>query len=171
MKDTLDLVFARVPTPPGELTHEYEIFDGHRLVPIWEYLLAHPRLDLIQLNRRMRWLSAGPYGNRAGDVLLLSRSGLQLPIDQRYYFSAPYHSWHGSASMQDSHIPLIVARKDYPGAKLKKLVDAIGGAEPSQLALVPIVRSLLLSEPPAAPAAPPASPGSDQSMTPAAKSQ
>ena len=175
MKNTLDLVFARVPTPPGELTHEYEIFDGHRLVPIWEYLLAHPRPDLIQLNRRMRWLSAGPYGNRAGDVLLLSRSGLQLPIDQRYYFSAPYHSWHGSASMQDSHIPLIVARKDYPGTKLKKLVDAIAGNEPSQLALVPIVRSLLLSEPPAtpvpAPAVPPASPGSDQSTTPAAKSQ
>jgi hypothetical protein len=108
-------------------------------------------------------------------VLLLSRSGLQLPIDQRYYFSAPYHSWHGSASMQDSHIPLIVARKDYPGTKLKKLVDAIAGNEPSQLALVPIVRSLLLSEPPAspvpAPAVPPASPGSDQSTTPAAKSQ
>ncbi len=119
----------------------------------------------------MRWLSAGPYGNRAGDVLLLSRSGLQIPIDQRYYFSAPYHSWHGSASMQDSHIPLIVARKDYPGDKLKKLVDAIAGNEPSQLALVPIVRSLLLSEPPAAPATPPASPGSDQSTTPAAKSQ
>ncbi len=38
MKNTLDLVFAREPTPPGELTHEYQIFDGHRLVPIWEYL-------------------------------------------------------------------------------------------------------------------------------------
>ena len=70
MKDTLDLVFAREPVPPGQLTHEYEIFDGHRLVPIWIYLLMHPRPDLIQLNRRMRWLSAGPYGNRAGDVLL-----------------------------------------------------------------------------------------------------
>ena len=40
MKDTLDLVFARVPTPPGQLTHDYEIFDGQTLVPIWEYLLA-----------------------------------------------------------------------------------------------------------------------------------
>ena len=127
----------------------------------------------------MRWLSAGPYGNRAGDVLLLSRSGLQLPIDQRYYFSAPYHSWHGSASMQDSHIPLIVARKDYPGAKLKKMVDAIAGAEPSQLALVPIVLRAAAFRAvrrtyrscPRNSAAPPASPGSDQSTTPAAKSQ
>ena len=171
MKDTLDLVFARVPTPAGQITHEYEIFDGHKLVPIWEYLLAHPRPDLIQLNRRMRWLSAGPYGNRAGDVLLLSKSGLNHSIQDRYYFSAPYHSWHGSASIQDSHIPLILARKDYPGAKLKQLVDGLAGPEPSQLALVPIVRSLLVSEPPAAPAVPPAKPGSDQSVTPAAKSQ
>jgi hypothetical protein len=171
MKGTLDLVFARVPTPPGQLTNEYEIFDGHRLVPIWLYLLLHPRPDLIQLNRRMRWLSAGPYGNRAGDVLLLSKSGLNRPIKDRFYFSAPYHSWHGSASMQDSHIPLIVARKDYPGAKLKQLVDGIAGDEPSQLSLVPIVRSLLVSEPPAAPAVPPVSSGLGQSTTPAAKSR
>jgi len=170
MKDTLDLVFARVPTPPGQLTNEYEIFDGHRLVPIWEYLMLHPRPDLIQLNRRMRWLSAGPYGNRAGDILLLSKSGLDKQIQERYYFSAPYHSWHGSASIQDSHIPLIVARKDYPGARLKELVDGIGGSEPSQLALVPIVRSLLVSERPAVAAAP-VKPGSDQSGKPAAKSQ
>jgi len=189
MKDTLDLVFARVPTPPGQNTDEYQIFDGERLVPIWLYLLTHRRPDLIQLNRRMRWLSAGPYGNRAGDVLLLSRSGLNQPIQNRYYFSAPYHSWHGSASMQDSHIPLIIARKNYDGAKLKRLVKGIGGDEPSQLALVPIVRSLLVSEPPAAPAvvgtdaggAPPptlpaavvspATAGSNPSATPAAKSQ
>jgi hypothetical protein len=172
MKDTLDLVFARVPSPAGQLTHEYQIFDGHRLVPIWLYLLLHPRPDLVQLNRRMRWLSSGPYGNRAGDVLLLSKSGLDRPVQDRYYFSAPYHSWHGSASMQDSHIPLIVARKDYAGAKLKALVDGIGGKEPSQLALVPVVRSLLVSEPPAAPAVPaPPTRGSDQSTTPAAKSR
>src|SRR5271155_211891 len=171
MKDTLDLVFARVPTAPGQLTNEYEIFDGHRLMPIWEYLLTHPRPDLIQLNPRTRWLSAGPYGNRAGDVLLLSKSGLARPIQDRYYFSSPYHSWHGSASIQDSHIPLIVSRQNYPGARLKQLVDGIGGDEPSQLALVPIVRSLLVSEPPAAPAAAAVKPETAPSATPAAKSQ
>lgn len=173
MKDTLDLIFARRPTPPGKPTKEYEIFDGRKLVPIWEYLIRHPRPDLLQLDRRMQWLSAGPYGNRAGDILLLSHSGLNRPINQRYYFSVPYHSWHGSASPQDSHIPLIVARKDYPGGKLKKVVDKIAGPQPSQLALVPIVRALLVSEPPAAPATlavnPPA--GSDQSAKPAAISR
>ena len=177
MKDTLDLIFARVPTPAGQPTMEYQIFDGHRLVPIQEYLTAHPRPDLIQLDRRMQWLSAGPYGNRSGDILLLSKSGLNIPIQKRYYFSGPYHSWHGSASWQDSHVPLIVARQDYSSAKLKQIVDQAAGAQPSHLSLVPIVLALLATEPTQAPAtapasaATPASPGSGPSATPAAKSQ
>ncbi len=150
MKDTLDLIFARVPTPAGQPTMEYQIFDGHRLVPIPEYLEEHPRPDLIQLDRRMQWLSAGPYGNRSGDILLLSKSGLNIPIQKRYYFSGPYHSWHGSASWQDSHIPLIVARQNDSGAKLKQIVDAAAGPNPSQLSLVPVVLSLLATEPPRA---------------------
>ena len=140
-------------------------------MPIWEYLIRHPRPDLIKLDKRMEWLSAGPYGNRSGDILLLTRSGLNNPIQNRYYFSGPYHSWHGSASPQDSHIPLIVARKDYPSAKLKRMVDKAAGPVPSHLSLVPIVRALLASEPPAAPALPSVSAGSDRSATPAAKSQ
>ena len=111
-----------------------------------EYLIAHPRPDLIQLDRRMQWLSAGPYGNRAGDILLLTKSGLELPIQKRYYFSGPYHSWHGSASWQDSHIPLIVARQNYPAAKLKEIVDEVAGPNPSHLSLVPIVLSLLATD-------------------------
>jgi hypothetical protein len=177
MKDTLDLIFARVPTPAGKPTMEYQIFDGHRLVAIPDYLIRHPRPDLIQLDRRMQWLSAGPYGNRSGDVLLLSKSGLNRPIQDRYYFSGPYHSWHGSASWQDSHIPLIVTRQNYTGADLKQIVDRVAGPQPSQLSLVPIVLYLLatdLQPPPATPpgpAAPPPSPGSAPSATPAAKSQ
>src|SRR6202045_521290 len=179
MKDTLDLIFARVPTPAGKPTMEYQIFDGHRLVAISDYLRAHPRPDLIQLDRRMQWLSAGPYGNRSGDVLLLSKSGLNLPIQKRYYFSGPYHSWHGSASWQDSHIPLILARQNYPAAKLKEIVDEVAGPNPSHLSLVPIVLSLLAPDlrPPPPAAAPPApisplpSPGSAPSATPAVKSQ
>jgi hypothetical protein len=189
MKGTLDLVFARVPTPAGKNTKEFEIFDGHRLVPIWEYLLFHPRPDLIQLDRRMRWLSVGPWGDRSGDILLLTKSGLNRPIQDRYYFSGPYHSWHGSASPQDSYVPLVVARENYSGEKLKKIVDkAIGREPPSQLSLVPIVQALLVSEPPIAPAVPgkdqggapsqgvaaapsPATQGAAPSATPAAKSQ
>lgn len=189
MKGTLDLIFARFPTPPGKNTNEFEIFDGHRLVPIWEYLLFHPRPDLIQLDRRMRWLSVGPWGNRSGDILLLTKSGMNRPIQDRYYFSGPYHSWHGSASPQDSYVPLVVARENRSGEQLKKIVDkAIGPQAPSQLSLVPVVRALLVSEPPIAPAVPgtdqggapsqgitapppPATQGSVPSTTPAAKPQ
>jgi hypothetical protein len=177
MKDTLDLIFARVPTPAGKDTREFEIYDGHHLEPIWEYLLFHPRPDLVQLDRRMRWLSEGPYGNRAGDILLLTKSGLNIPIQQRYYFSGPYHSWHGSASWQDSHVPLIVARQNYSSAKLKKIVAKAAGEHPSHLSLVPIVLTLLATEEPQPPATPPVpagqppSSGSAPSATPAAKSQ
>ena len=163
---------------------EYQIFDGHRLVSIPDYLESHPRPDLIQLDRRMQWLSAGPHGNRSGDILLLTRSGLERPIQKRYYFSGPYHSWHGSASWQDSHVPLIVARQNYPAAKLKQIVDEVAGPNPSHLSLVPIVLSLLATDlqPPAPTTAqspsmtpmsvgPLPSLGSAPSATPAAKSQ
>jgi hypothetical protein len=170
MKGTLDLIFTRVPTSAGQPTMNYQIFDGDRLVPIPEYLEEHPRPDLIQLNRRMQWLSAGPYGNRSGDILLLTKSGLNIPIQKRYYFSGPYHSWHGSASWQDSHIPLVVARQNYPSAKLKQIVDAAAGPNPSQLSLVPIVLRLLATEP-SLPSATAPSPGAAPSATPAAKSQ
>ena len=137
----------------------------------------------------MRWLSVGPWGDRSGDVLLLTKSGLNRPIQDRYYFSGPYHSWHGSASPQDSYVPLIVARENYSGEKLKKIVDkAIGPVPPSHLSIVPVVLGLLVSEPPIAPAVPgtdqggapsqgvtaappPATAGSAPSTTPAAKSQ
>jgi hypothetical protein len=160
MKDSLDLIFARVPTPAGKDTKEFEIFDGHRLLPIWKYLIFHPRPDLVQLDRRMHWLSAGPYGNRAGDILLLTKSGLNIPIQQRYYFSGPYHSWHGSASWQDSHVPLIVARQNYSSVKLKEIVDKAAGEQASHLSLVPIVLTLLATAPPSMPLVPASSPRS-----------
>jgi hypothetical protein len=91
----------------------------------------------------MRWLSAGPYGHRAGDILLLARSGLERPLEERFYFSGPYHSWHGSPTLQDSHIPFILARKGEIGERLRSLVNAAVGKFPSQLDFVPLIRALL----------------------------
>src|SRR6267142_993060 len=151
MKGALDLIFARRTVKPGQDTLPYEIYDGKRLVKISDYLDEHPRPDLIDLDRRMRWLSVGPYGNRVGDVLLLTKSGLNRPIHKRFYFSGPYNSWHGSPSMQDSHIPLIVASQSHSGEELKELVDHVAGDKPSELDLTPIVRALLLNPVPAHP--------------------
>lgn len=143
LRGALDLIFARKPQPPGKPALPFQIFDGKKLVPISTYLTRHPRPDLPQLETRMRWLSAGPYGNRAGDILLLSRSGLERPLEERFYFSGPYHSWHGSPTIQDSHIPFMLARKGDNGEKLQAIVNAVTGAFPSQLDFVPLVRALL----------------------------
>ncbi|HTY54870.1 MAG TPA: alkaline phosphatase family protein [Candidatus Binataceae bacterium] len=169
LKGKLDLIFARQPVAPGKDSLPFEIFDGHRLVPIPTYLAKHPRPDLLALDRRMRWLGVGPYGDHAGDIVLLTKSGLDRPIEDRYYFSAPYHSWHGSPSAQDSHIPLIVAQNNTAGAQLRKLVmDRATDPEPSQLDVTPIVLELLKTPTPPPqpePAAP--RPGPTMSATPA----
>ena len=142
LKGTLDLIFAREPRPPGQPALPFQVFDGKRLVPIPHYLARHPRPDLLQLDTRMRWLSAGPYGHRAGDVLLLARLGLERPLAERFYFSKPYRSWHGSPTLQDSHIPFILARQGDSGEQLQALVTAAMGPFPSQLDFVPLVQAL-----------------------------
>jgi hypothetical protein len=142
LKGTIDLVFARVPTAAGARASPFEIFDGRRLVPIGQYLKAHPRPDLIDLKERMDWLSAGPYGNRAGDVLLLSHSGA-VPIEQRYYFASESHyTWHGSADASDSYVPLVLIQVGGSGDRMRKIVRGNVGAQPSEKDLNPIVRAL-----------------------------
>jgi hypothetical protein len=147
LKGTLDLIFAREPRPPGRNAKPYRIFNGRKLVEIEDYLEDHPRPDLLQLDRRMRWLSKGPYGDRAGDILLLTKSGLERPIEDRYYFSGLYHSWHGSACEQDSHIPLVVACTKCSSERLRELVDKVAnGRPPSQLEVTPLALALLKSD-------------------------
>lgn len=140
---TLDLIFSRQPKPPGEDALPFQVFDGRRLLPISEYLARHARPDLLRLAERMEGLAVGPYGHRAGDILLLSRSGLQRPIEERFYFSGPYHSWHGSPDAQDSRIPLVVARTGSTRGELELLVRRVLGDRPSQLGIVKLVRVLL----------------------------
>ncbi len=143
LKDTIDLIFAREPVSAGRNTKPYEIFDGRKLVPIRDYLKAHPRPDLIRLEERMNALSAGPYGNRAGDILLLARSCTNSPIEERYFFSATHHyTWHGSACEMDGHIPFILAQQGGSGERLRILMRKIGTDAPSAMILTPLVRSL-----------------------------
>jgi len=143
LKGTIDLIFAREPVPEGRNARPYEVFDGQRLVPIRDYLREHPRPDLIHLEERLNGLSAGPYGNRAGDILLLARACNDLPIQDRYYFAGLTHySWHGSACEGDSHIPFIVAQEGGSGERLRALMKKFGGDSPSEMALTPLVRAL-----------------------------
>jgi predicted AlkP superfamily pyrophosphatase or phosphodiesterase len=142
LKGTIDLIFSRVPAASGTAAAPFQIFDGRRLVPIREYLQAHPRPDLVDLEERMNWLGTGPYGNRAGDIVLLSKSG-SVPIDHRSYFAAETHfTWHGSADESDSHVPLVLIQVGGSGDRMRELVRGSTGKQPSEKDLTPIVRAL-----------------------------
>jgi hypothetical protein len=143
LRGTLDLVFARPPTAPGQDAAPFQVWDGERLVPVGAYLAAHPRPELLDLERRLEGLAAGPYGHRAGDVLLLARTGMQLPIEQRFYFSSRYHSWHGSPTAQDSEIPLLVIQPRTAGAAVRARVLRAAGRHPDQLSITPVILDLL----------------------------
>lgn len=143
LKGTIDLILSREPVAPGQPTKPYQIFDGHRLVSIQDYLWDHRRPDLVDFEQRMNWLSAGPYGDRAGDILLLAHACTNLPIRQRYYFSdVTHYTWHGSACEQDSHIPFILAQQNGSGEAMRKILRGFGGDSPSERKLTPLVLDL-----------------------------
>ena len=144
LKGTIDLIFSREPAPVSQRAKPFQVFDGQRLVPIREYLRLHPRPDLIDLDRRMQWLGNGPFGHRAGDIVLLARACPQLPINQRFYFAAvAHHTWHGSACEQDSRIPFVLAQAGGSGERMRALLRKFGGEAPTQLMMTPLVRELL----------------------------
>ncbi len=151
LKGTIDLIFARQPVAAGEDALPYQVFDGQDLVAIDDYLIDHPRPDLVHLNERMRWLSAGPYGNRAGDILLLARACTNLPIQKRYFFAGITHyTWHGSACEQDSHIPFILAQQGGSGRTMRSILRRFGGDSPSEKELTPLVEALFSDSAPGA---------------------
>jgi hypothetical protein len=139
----LDLILVRPPTPAGTPAADYQVFDGQALVPIGGYLDANPRPDLLDFERRIGWLSDGPHARNAGDIILTTSWGMDTPIDQRFYFSKPYWSEHGSASAQDSRIPLLVAHTGRSGDALRELISSAIGDSPTQLDIAPLMRALL----------------------------
>lgn len=98
---------------------------------------------LTRFSERLGWLLDGPAGYLAGDLLLMARSGAWVPSAERFYFSHPYHSWHGSAHAQDSRIPLLVARAGTPGDTVRRRVEATLPAAPGQQDVARLVLELL----------------------------
>jgi predicted AlkP superfamily pyrophosphatase or phosphodiesterase len=142
---TLDLIFAREPRGLEPAT-PFQVWDGTRLVDVADYLAQNPRPDLLELEARLAQFAAGPLGHRVGDVLLLSLYRFHDPIEQRYYFSTRYRSWHGSPSAQDSEITWILARRNWSGDDLRELSRAAVGDNPGQLDITPLVLELLQSD-------------------------
>jgi hypothetical protein len=142
----IDLVLAREARPVGEAALPFEVWDGSTLVPVERWLEAHPRPDLLDFAGRVRALSEGPHGHRAGDVLLVARSGAHRPIEERFYFSRPYHSWHGSPAESDSTIAFAVARGGRDGTRIRRTIEQVVEGSPSQLDVTPLVLALAGSD-------------------------
>jgi hypothetical protein len=139
MRGTLDLILVRDPARPDR----YAVYDGEGLVPVGEYLRRNPRPDLLRFEERLAGLASGPHARLAGDLLLLARSGAERPIEDRYYFGVPETSEHGSASAQDSRVPLLVAHPGLGPEAIERVVREGMGEEPSQLDFAPLVRRLV----------------------------
>ncbi len=108
------------------------------------HLAAHPRPGYVDVAGRLRDLAVGPRGDHAGDILLVARNGAEPDIDDRYYFSSRYHSWHGSPSDVDSEIPLIVAHPGRSAEELRRVVRTIAGSETSADEIAGILEQLLV---------------------------
>lgn len=143
MRGTLDLILTRTPraVPEDDLPFEVYLGDG-RLEPVETHLRKHPRPEYLDLAARLRDLAVGPYGERAGDVVLLAHNGDRPTPAERYYFASRYRSWHGSPSRKDTEIPLIVA---HPRASAQTIAATVGralGPRPAQQRLTDVLLGL-----------------------------
>lgn len=150
LRGTLDLVFARASDPSGRTSPPFRLFvpdsshaDGGRLEAVGAYLARTGRTDLVDLERRLGWLTDGPLGHRAGDVLLLANAGDGRPLDERFYFGSPRSSGHGSASASDGYISFVLAHAGQTGAELQARLRAAVGDRPTQLDVTPLILHLL----------------------------
>ena len=115
----------------AETDRPFEVYAGEgKTEPLDTFLAAHPNPTYIEFASRLRDLAVGPHGEGAGDVLLLAHNGDRARPEDRYYFASPYHSWHGSPSIDDSRIPLVVSHPALGTASLEALVRGYLGKAP-----------------------------------------
>jgi hypothetical protein len=143
MGNMLDLVLVRRPRPVPEIDRPFEVYVGAgKTMPIEDYMKAHPHPTYIDFEARLHDLSVGVHGERAGDIMLLSRFGNVDKPEDRYYFANLYRSWHGSPSKQDSEIPLIVANQHRTTAQIRPWVKRVIGPRPYIQRLTDVILGL-----------------------------
>lgn len=141
LQGTLDLILAR---PRGAPEGAFQVWNGDRLLPVADFLRLQPRPDLPRLEERLKQLAVGPHGRDAGDILLITKSGADRPLEDRFYFSrARLYSDHGGPGVRESAVPLIVAHPRSSGSALRKQVHDVMGESPSVLQAVSLFTVLL----------------------------
>ena len=116
-------------------------------MPVEDYLQDHPRPFDVALPERLRALAVGRYGDRVGDLLLVSHYE-DHDVIGRFYFGRPHHAFHGSASRADSEVPLIVAHPDGDPRSIGAIVRATIGEVPRLDRVTPLLLRLRASAPP-----------------------
>ncbi len=148
LRGTLDMILVRQPKSSAEVDDPFEVYvGGGATLAVGEYLRAYPHPTYVALEERLEELAAGPYGERAGDILLIAHNGDRDVADDRYYFAGPDHSWHGSPSALDSEIPLIVAHRAHATAAIGAWVKPILGDRPFQRKITDIMLGLRTAPP------------------------
>jgi len=143
MKGTLDMILVRRPRPYAQVDLPFEVYDGNgKTVQVDTWLQQHPHPTYVYVEERLRDLAVGRYGERAGDILLVAHNGDRERPEDRFYFAAPYRSWHGSPSKQDSEIPLIVASSTHAAAEIGAYVSKLLGARPFQQKVTDVLLGL-----------------------------
>jgi len=143
MKGSLDMIFVRKPRPVTDVDLPFEVYlGGGKTMPIDAYLEQHPHPTYVALATRMHDLAVGIHGERAGDIVLLAHNGDREAPEDRYYFAAPYRSWHGSPSRVDSELPLIVAHPRERASAIRHRVRRALGNRPSQQKVADVMLEL-----------------------------
>lgn len=145
MRGALDVVLTRRPKPYPEKDLPFAVYVGNRkLISVGAYLKSHPHPTYVDLDRRLRELGVGPAGERAGDVLLIANNGNRAQPEERYYFSPPFRSHHGSPGKLDSEIPLIVANPNMSAGAIEDVVERATAGDPSQQKIADVILGLRL---------------------------
>ena len=126
LRGTLDLILVR----RGSEGPFQVYLGGGKTADIDRALALDPHPTYVRVASRLRDLAVGRHGDRAGDIILVTRSGAAADIRERYYFSHTYRSWHGSPSRRDSEIPFILAHPAKTSRELGALADRHLGDAP-----------------------------------------
>lgn len=136
----IDVIITR---DPGHENEAFRVWDNGELHDIEAWLERNDLDHQVEFARRLRALTDGKQRQRVGDIILVPRFGMRYAQDERYYFSKPMASQHGSATLEDSRFTLLVAHSRKSGSEIKGIVDGVTGGAPRQQHFVPLVKQLL----------------------------
>jgi hypothetical protein len=133
LQDALAMILVRDCEQDGWRA-EYQVFTPQGLIPLGEFLAAHPEIETAEAVSRLDSL----VGPMTGDLLLVSN------YSGGFYFGAPITGIHGGLHPQESRAVLSLG---WQGASpeqltaLRQAAQSVVGARPSTLAdLLPLLK-------------------------------